>query len=74
MFGGYGRYYDRVLYNSGLDERFRQQFAVRTFRFSADGAPRDGQPTLVWNDRFLSAAGLKRHHRERRHAATPRSS
>lgn len=58
VFGGYGRYYDRVLYNSGLDERFRQQFAVRTFRFSADGAPRDGQPTLVWNDRYLSAAGL----------------
>ncbi len=58
VFGGYGRYYDRVLYNNGLDERFRQQYAVRTFRFSADGAPRDGQPTLVWNDRFLSAEGL----------------
>ena len=27
LFGGYGRYYDRVLYNSGLDERFRLQFA-----------------------------------------------
>jgi outer membrane receptor protein involved in Fe transport len=58
VFGGYGRYYDRVLYNNGLDERFRQQFAVRTFRFSRDGAPRDGQPTLVWNDSFQSAAGL----------------
>jgi outer membrane receptor protein involved in Fe transport len=58
VFGGYGRYYDRVLYNSGLDERFRQQFAVRTFRFSRNGAPRDGQPTLVWNDSYLSAAGL----------------
>lgn len=58
VFGGYGRYYDRVLYNNGLDERFRQQFAVRTFRFSRNGAPRDGQPTLVWNDSFLSAAGL----------------
>jgi outer membrane receptor protein involved in Fe transport len=57
-FGGYGRYYDRVLYNSGLDERFRLQFAVRTFRFSADGAPRDGQPTLVWDPRYLSQAGL----------------
>ncbi len=58
IFGGYGRYYDRVLYNSGLDERFRLQFAVRTFRFSADGQPRDGQPTLVWDPRFLSEAGL----------------
>jgi outer membrane receptor protein involved in Fe transport len=59
VFGGYGRYYDRVLYNSGLDERFRLQFAVRTFRFSADGAPRDGQPTLVWDPSFLSKAGLE---------------
>ena len=58
IFGGYGRYYDRVLYNSGLDERFRLQFAVRTFRFSADGLPRDGQPTLVWEPRYLSQAGL----------------
>ena len=58
LFAGYGRYYDRVLYNSGLDERFRLQFAVRTFRFSADGQPRDGQPTLVWQPRYLSKAGL----------------
>ena len=58
LFGGYGRYYDRVLYNSGLDERFRLQFAVRTFRFSADGQPRDGQPTLVWQPTYLSKAGL----------------
>lgn len=58
LFGGVGRYYDRVLYNSGLDERFRLQFAVLTFRFSADGAPRDGQPTLPWQDSYLSQAGL----------------
>jgi outer membrane receptor protein involved in Fe transport len=58
LFGGYGRYYDRVLYNSGLDERFRLQFAVRTFRFSADGQPRDGQPTLAWQPSYLSKAGL----------------
>jgi outer membrane receptor protein involved in Fe transport len=58
LFGGYGRYYDRVLYNSGLDERFRLQFAVRRFRFSADGLPRDGQPTLVWDPSYLSKAGL----------------
>jgi outer membrane receptor protein involved in Fe transport len=58
IFGGYGRYYDRVLYNSGLDERFRLQFAVRTFRFSADGQPREGQPTLAWQDDYLSKAGL----------------
>jgi hypothetical protein len=57
-FGGWGRYYDRVLYNYTLDERFRLQFAVRTFRFSADGAPRDGNQTIVWNPAFLSQTGL----------------
>lgn len=57
-FGGWGRYYDRVLYNYTLDERFRQQYAVRTFRFSTDGAPRDGNQTIVWNPAYLSAAGL----------------
>jgi hypothetical protein len=57
-FGGWGRYYDRVLYNYTLDERFRLQFAVRTFRFSADGAPRDGNQTIVWNPAYLSQTGL----------------
>ncbi len=57
-FGGWGRYYDRVLYNYTLDERFRLQYAVRTFRFSADGAPRDGNQTIVWDPSYLSAAGL----------------
>ncbi len=58
VFGGWGRYYDRVLYNYTLDERFRLQFAVRTFRFSADGAPRDGNQTIVWNPSYLSQTGL----------------
>jgi Carboxypeptidase regulatory-like domain/TonB dependent receptor len=58
LFGGYGRYYDRVLYNHTLDERFRLQYAVRTFRFSTDGLPRDGQPTIVWNPAYLSQTGL----------------
>ena len=44
-FGGWGRYYDRVLYNSTLDERFRLQYAVRTFQFSRDGGIRDGVQT-----------------------------
>jgi hypothetical protein len=58
-FGGYGRYYDRVLYNSTLDERFRLQYAVRTFQFSSDGGIRDGQQTIVWDPSFLSVAGLE---------------
>ena len=57
LFGGYGRYYDRVIYNAGLDEKFRLQYAVRTFRFSLDGAPRNGQQTIIWNPAYLSKAG-----------------
>jgi hypothetical protein len=57
-FGGWGRYYDRVLYNTGLSERANLQWFRRTFRFSSDGLPRDGQPTLMWNPSYLSVAGL----------------
>ncbi len=58
LFAGYGRYYDRVIYNAGLDERFRLQYAVRTFQFSLDGAPRNGQPTIIWDPSYQSVAGL----------------
>ena len=58
LFAGYGRYYDRVIYNAGLDERFRLQYAVRTFQFSRDGAPRNGQPTIIWDPSYQSVAGL----------------
>jgi hypothetical protein len=58
VFAGYGRYFDRDVYNFVLDERFRLQYQTRTFRFSMNGLPRDGQPTLVWNPSYLSQAGL----------------
>jgi Carboxypeptidase regulatory-like domain/TonB dependent receptor len=57
-FGGWGRHYDRVLYNNVLDERFRQQYAVRLFRFSFDGAPRDGNQTIRWDNAYLSRSAL----------------
>ena len=58
-FGGWGRYYDRVLYNSTLDERFRLQYAVRTFQFSQNGGIRDGVETIPWRPSYLSVAGLE---------------
>ena len=58
VFAGYGRYFDRDVYNFVLDERFRLQYQTRTFRFSSNGLPRDGQPTIVWNPAYLSQAGL----------------
>ena len=57
LFAGFGRYYDRMLYNSGLDERFRLQYALRTFR-SRRRRTRDGQQTIVWDPSYLSQAGL----------------
>jgi hypothetical protein len=58
VFGGYGRYVDRDVYNFTLEEKFRLQWAVRVFRFSADGSPVDGQPAIVWDPSYLSVEGL----------------
>jgi TonB dependent receptor/Carboxypeptidase regulatory-like domain len=59
LFAGAGRYFDRTLFNTGVDERLRLQYGVRTFRFSRDGMPRDGQPTIVWDPSYLSRQGLQ---------------
>ncbi|MBN1204203.1 MAG: TonB-dependent receptor [Myxococcaceae bacterium] len=58
LFAGAGRYYDRTLFNTGVDERLRLQYQVRTFRFSQDGSPRNGQPTIAWRPEYLSQEGL----------------
>lgn len=57
-FGGYGKYYDRTLYNDILDEKFRLQWGVREFFFSADGSNQDGRPAIKWDPSYLTVAGL----------------
>lgn len=57
-FGGAGRYYDRTLFNNTLDEKFRLQYTVGLFRFSSDGLPRDGSPTVKWDNKYFTKAGL----------------
>ncbi len=59
VFGGAGKYYDRVLFNDILDVRFRQQYRQGRFRFSADGQPRDGFQTVMWDNRYFTEAGLQ---------------
>jgi outer membrane receptor protein involved in Fe transport len=59
VFGGAGRYFDRTPYNNAVDERYRLQYAVRTFQFSRDGQPRDGQPTILWDPSYLGRQGLQ---------------
>jgi outer membrane receptor protein involved in Fe transport len=59
LFGGWGRYYDRIRYGQVDGEKFRLQYATATFRFSRNGAPRDGQPTAIWDPRYMTIAGLE---------------
>jgi outer membrane receptor protein involved in Fe transport len=58
-YAGYGKYYDRTLYNDTLDEKFRLQYRVSTIWFSKDGSPQDGRPATKWNPSYLSLAGLQ---------------
>ncbi len=61
VFGGWGKYYDRVNLNDIFDEQYRQQYKIYTFCFSADGspAPNCGVPALAWNPGFLSGEALR---------------
>jgi outer membrane receptor protein involved in Fe transport len=54
VFGGFGKYYDRLFLNATLDERYRLQYPVYRIEFSPDGRP----GTIKWNESFLSTAGL----------------
>lgn len=60
LFGGWGKYYDRVLLNDIFDEQYRQQYKIYEFCFSADGTPRPGcgVPPIVWKDSYLSRGAL----------------
>ena len=55
IFGGWGKFYDRLFLNSTLDERFRLQFPVYRFSFSSTGRP----GTIKWQDSYLTPAGLQ---------------
>ena len=59
VFGGYGMYYDRNRYGNTLGERANLQWTTYNFQFSTDGLPRGGQPTTIWDDRYLTRAGLQ---------------
>lgn len=58
VFGGFGRYYDRLFLNATLDERFRLQFPVYRIAFSNPGLP-PVAGKVVWNPSYLSYAGLQ---------------
>lgn len=61
VFGGWGRYYDRVVLNDIFDESYRLTHPQYEFCFSADGSPVQNcsVPAVAWNPAFLSAQGLR---------------
>ncbi|RDE06205.1 TonB-dependent receptor [Sphingomonas aracearum] len=58
VFGGVGRYYDRNNFNNTVDELSRTINPVGVFRFSPNGTPRRGLPTVAWNPAYLTREGL----------------
>ena len=58
FFGGYGRYYDRVLFRNAAEESLFRQFRRGNLQFSQDGLPRNGQPTILFNPAFLTQEGF----------------
>jgi len=59
LFGGYGRYYDRALFRSAAEETLLTQYRSGQLLFSANGLPRNGQPTIQFQDSYLTEAGFQ---------------
>lgn len=54
LFGGWGKYYDRTLFDVAVDEKLKLSHPSFTVRFAPRGvAPAAGQ--VAWNDSYLTA-------------------
>lgn len=58
IFGGAGRYYDRLGFNFAFDERFKPFQFNKTIYFSTTGGLVGGQQTVAWDPRYLTPEGL----------------
>ena len=54
VFGGWGIFYDRQIYNSLIDETFNRQHPNYEFNFAATASP----GVLAWDPKYFSQAGL----------------
>jgi len=54
VYGGWGKYYDRLFLNSTLNERFNLQFPSYRFHFSPDGSS-----GTKWDPSYLTIPGLQ---------------
>jgi outer membrane receptor protein involved in Fe transport len=59
LFGGYGRYFDRVLFRNAAEESLFTQYRRGNIQFSRDGLPRNGQPTVRFDPSYLTPAGFQ---------------
>ncbi len=60
LFGGWGIYYDRIVYNDVLDERYRLQWQTYQVLFTENGGPTtSGIPTVAWNPSYLSRKAVE---------------
>lgn len=59
IFGGYGRYYDRALFRSAAEETLLRQYRSGQLLFSRNGLPREGRPTIRFQDSFLTPEGFQ---------------
>ena len=58
LFGGYGRYFDRVLFRNAAEESLFSQYRRGNIQFSKDGLPRNGQPTIKFDPSYLTKEGF----------------
>lgn len=58
FFGGYGRYYDRVLFRNAAEESLFTQYQRGNIQFSRDGLARNGQPTIQFQPQYITPAGF----------------
>lgn len=58
IFGGAGRYYDRIGFNFAFDERFKHNQFNKEIFFSPGGGVVDGRQTVAWDPIYLTPAGL----------------
>jgi outer membrane receptor for ferrienterochelin and colicin len=59
IFGGAGRYYDRIAFNFAFDERFKPYQLNKTIYFSPAGGSYGGRTdTVAWNPIYATPAGL----------------
>lgn len=58
LFGGAGRYYDRIGFNFAFSERYGPVNRTKTVYFSQNGGTYGGQQTVAWNPIYNTQAGL----------------